>query len=165
MLEFLDQTETWITTAVSPPPMDRRFEQNSQTLASVLWGGEFKNFFPRTGEIFSYWEFFSYKLLFVCVFLYWVRPLVMLLTFAASVFRVGVHSIGCALLAPHQTLTSVPERKVKKISLRSFLVCALRAFHQTLASVLWEGTQRQYLGRGGLYCNQCYFISRTGEGT
>jgi hypothetical protein len=38
----------------------------------------------------------------------------MLFTFAASVFTVGVHSIGCALLAPHQTLTSVPEREVKK---------------------------------------------------
>ena len=23
------------------PPKDRRFEQNSQTLASVLWGGDF----------------------------------------------------------------------------------------------------------------------------
>jgi hypothetical protein len=58
----------------------------------------------------------------VCVFLYWVRPLVIFLTFAASVFRVGVHSIGCALLAPHQTLTSVPEREVeKKFSLRGFL--------------------------------------------
>jgi len=76
----------------------------------------------------------------VCVFLYWVRPLVMILTFAASVFRVGVHSIGCALLAPHQTLTSVPEREVKKkFPCGVFWVCALRAPHQTLASVLWGG--------------------------
>ena len=59
---------------------------------------------------------------FVCVFLYWVRPLVMLLTFAAFAFGVEVYSIGCALRAPHQTLTSVPEREVKKkISLRGFL--------------------------------------------
>jgi hypothetical protein len=29
-----------------PPPKDRRFEQNSQTLASVLWEGSFKTF-PR----------------------------------------------------------------------------------------------------------------------
>ena len=29
-------------------------------------------------------------------------------------FRVRVHLIGCALRAPHQTPTSVPEREVKK---------------------------------------------------
>ena len=61
---------------------------------------------------------------FVFIFLYWVRPLVMILTFAASVFRVGVHSIGCALRVPHQTLTSVPEREVKKISPTGFFNCA-----------------------------------------
>jgi hypothetical protein len=55
---------------------------------------------------------------FVCVFLYWVRPLVTLLTFAAFAFRVGVHSIGCALRVPHQT-TSVAG-KLKKMSLRVF---------------------------------------------
>ena len=77
---------------------------------------------------------------FVCVFLYWVHPLFILLTFAVSVFRVGVHSIGYALLAPHQTLTSVPEREVKKkIPYGVFWVCALWAPHQTLASVLWGG--------------------------
>ena len=61
---------------------------------------------------------------FVCVFLYWVHPLVMILTFVASVFRVGVHSIGCALRAPDQTLTSVPEREVKRIFSYGVFSCA-----------------------------------------
>ena len=44
------------------PPKDRRFEQNSQTLASVLWG--LSKFFPIG-------FFFPYKCVLVCV----IRPL------------------------------------------------------------------------------------------
>ena len=109
------------------------------------FGGEFKKISPRTGDFFLLRIFFSFVLVshsscaffscfklylapvlsvFVCVFLYWVRPLVMILTFAASVFRVGVHSIGCALRAPHQTLTSVPEKEVKKIFSYGVYCCA-----------------------------------------
>ena len=56
---------------------------------------------------------------FVCVFLYWVRPLVMLLT-------LGTFD-GCAILAHHQILTSVRESEVKKNSLRGFLGVLFRA--------------------------------------
>ena len=86
---------------------------------------------------------------FVCVFLYWVRPLVMLLTFAASAFMVGVHLIGCVLRRLIRTLTSVPEREDKKIFPTGFFGCVpFRAPHQTLASVLWKGSQRRSLGEG-----------------
>ena len=60
-------------------------------------------------------------IVFVCVFLYWVRPLVILLTFAASVFRVGYIQLG----APFWRLTRPSRRslrgKLKKFSLRGFL--------------------------------------------
>ena len=39
------------------PPKDRRFEQNSQTLASILWEGSFKKFPP-------YRDFFLLKFVF-----------------------------------------------------------------------------------------------------
>ena len=48
---------------------------------------------------------------FVCVFLYWVRPLVILLT-------LGTFD-GCAILAPHQILRA----KLKKIPYGVFWVC------------------------------------------
>ena len=64
----------------------------------------------------------------------------MILTFAASAFRVGVYSIGCVLWLPHQTLTSVSDKEVKKnIPYGVLWVCALRTPHQTLAPVLLEG--------------------------
>ena len=43
---FFRKTKKRFFSAKSPPPMDRRFEQNFQTLASVLWGGTVKIFFP-----------------------------------------------------------------------------------------------------------------------
>ena len=91
----------------------------------------------------------------VCVFLYWVRPLVMLLTFAASAFGVGLYSIGCALRAPHQTLTSVPEREVKKnISLRGFLgVCPSGASPDPHVGPLGGGGGNAGPWGGGDYCN------------
>jgi len=59
---------------------------------------------------------------FVCVFLCWVRPLVMILTFAAFAFRVGVHSNGCARRAPHRPSRWSLRGKLKnKFSLRGFL--------------------------------------------
>ena len=56
----------------------------------------------------------------------------MLLTFAASDFRFGLHSIRC-----DQTLTSTLRGKLKKNSLQGFLDVPLRALHQTLTSILW----------------------------
>ena len=75
---------------------------------------------PFTGDVFRCFALYLAPVLnvFVRVFLYWVRPLVMLLTFTASAFGVGVYSIGCALRAPHQTLRG---KLKKKISLRGFL--------------------------------------------
>ena len=60
---------------------------------------------------------------FVSVFLYWVRPLVMLLTFAASAFMVELHLIGCALRLTRLSRRSL-RRKFKKFSSTGFFGCA-----------------------------------------
>ena len=80
------------------------------------------------------------------------------LCFAASVFRVGVHSIWCALLALHQTLTSVPERKVKKkISLRGFLCVRPSGASPHPRVGPLEGSQRRSVGGERCSSTEVYF--------
>ena len=104
------------------PPKDRRFEQNFQTLASVLWGGSLKNFPPVPGKFFPLENFFHTS---CCLCAYFFIGYALWWCFSPSqrlFLGLGYIRLG-ALRAPHQTHTSVPKREVtKKIPLRGFLV-------------------------------------------
>ena len=73
---------------------------------------------PFTGDVFRCFALYLAPVLnvFVCVFLYWVRPLVMLLTFAACALGLGYIRLG----APFGRLTR-PSRRSLRASEREVL--------------------------------------------
>jgi hypothetical protein len=103
---------------------------------------------------------------FVYVFPYWVHPFVMLLTFAASAFRVGVHSIGYAFRAPQQTLTLFPEREVEKNFPTGFFGCVLfghltsplrLSFGRGVNVGPWGVKFRENVFNNGMFSKTCFF--------
>ena len=79
-----------------------------------------------------------------------MRPLVVPRTLVACSLRVWVHFIGCALRAPHQTLTSVPGGEVQKNQFPTgfLVVYPSGASPDPLVGLLG----------GGLYYNKLFFL-------